>query len=227
MVSDRGYLTRRIRRQVYGPDFGSVMAKQITMPIMIPIELEDSLSHDLAQRPGIPTQRGAQSLLIPVHDSSNHDPFGALPNLHDSVSASNLRFWVITNESMWAGQHRAVDEASEVLWALFYWFTDSVREFGQEGTHDDCLWNLARAFRRRIVLPEVPPGDGNKSTRCELSVREALLFRDWALHTPKKRREWEDPSTVQGKSHELFSEDVYLYPFPDKLFWKDGDLIQD
>ena len=158
-MSDRGYLTRRIRRQVYGPDLDSVMTKQITIPIMIPIELEDSLSRDLAQRPEIPTDGGAQPLLIPVHNTSTHDPLGPLPSLHDSTSESNLRYWVITNESVWAGQHRAVDEASEVFWALFYWCTDSVRRFGRVGTEEDCLWQLLRAFRRRIVLPEVVPGD--------------------------------------------------------------------
>lgn len=121
------YLTRRIRRQVYGPDFNAVQEKQITIPMVVPAELEahidDSilLHVNLGYRP-----------LIPVHDPSKHDQQNArLPSLpingHDS---GNLRYRIVSNESMWAGMD-ALDDLSQALWCLDTWFRHATRFNGQ------------------------------------------------------------------------------------------------
>jgi len=112
------YLTRRIRRQVYGPDFNAVQEKQITIPMVVPAEFEAHIYDTI-----LPQTNLDYRPLIPVHDPSKHDPPNArLPSLpisgHDS---GNLRYWIVSNESMWAGRH-ALDDLSQALWCLDNWF---------------------------------------------------------------------------------------------------------
>lgn len=163
----RDYLTRRIRRQVHGPDIESVLEKQITIPLMIPWDLENyiltQMQHDF---PDLATYMTEHTMLIPVHDTSKSHPSRAiLPSLLDEVSEKgNLRYWVISNTSMWAGQHRALDEIAEILWSLFHWFNRMGSIYGKGWTAEiqnsflgtqskKCLWYMARSFRRRMLLP--------------------------------------------------------------------------
>lgn len=56
--------------------------------------------------------------------------------------------------------------------------------------------------------------------------RESLLFRPWALTSPvllDRDRHDEDGEPIPTGKHVLFNEEMVLYPFPDELFWKDGD----
>ena len=73
---------------------------------------------------------------------------------------------------------------------------------------------MARAFRRRIILPGVPtaipPGAG-------LSQAEAMLFRAWAFAIPHELYEARDVSARDAH----FDEHAFLYPVPEELFWKD------
>lgn len=228
---DSNYLTRRIRRQVYGPDLASVQEKQITIPLAIPWQLENFLTSELPnQYPDFPGHFTAFKCLIPVHDAATYDPATAtLPSLQDTIAESgNLRYWVITNESMWAGQHRALDEISEVIWSFFHWFAEKplvdIAPSNDKVTHNFC-WELARSFRRRIVLPEVPADNicsaHTPSRRMGLpTLRESLLFRPWVYHTPKNPHSWDDR---EDRAHPLFDEDKFRYPFPDHLFWEEGD----
>ncbi len=233
--SDSNYLTRRIRRQIHGPDLASVQEKQITIPLAIPWDLENFLTSELPnQYSDLPKHFTAFKSLIPVHDAAAHDPATAtLPSLRDTVAESgNLRYWVITNESMWAGQHRALDEISEVIWSFFHWFSENALIDIATGngtiTHSFC-WELARSFRRRIVLPEVPVDDVHPahtpSRRVGLpTLRESLLFRPWVYYTPKRPdREYIEINANENRAHLLFDEDRARYPFPDHLFWKVGD----
>ncbi|KAL8640619.1 MAG: hypothetical protein Q9226_008726, partial [Calogaya cf. arnoldii] len=186
------YLTRRIRRLVADGDFDTVHNQQITMPLIIPMDLEVSIVSELTTRclgtPGLKSEH-LPSLII-VHDPSKHDPRTAtVPSLADTRNDSgNPRYWLITNENMWAGQHRAADEVSELLTTLFDWFLHCERQPGDDppkhGTDAyHCIWHLARAFRRRLVLPDV----SDKRERGELlSKREANLFRPWALARPAR-----------------------------------------
>lgn len=121
------YLTRRIRRHVYGPDFNAIQEKQITIPMVVPAELEAHIYDSILPQMNLDYQP-----LIPVHDPSKHDPQNArLPSLpvsdHDS---GNLRYWIVSNESMWAGQH-ALDDLSRALWCLDTWFRYAPHSIGQ------------------------------------------------------------------------------------------------
>ena len=90
--------------------------------------------------------------------------------------------------------------------------------FSVSTARPECVQHIAHAFRRRCVLPEVT---GEEELGQDLpNLREALLFRPWALLSPPKL----DRTHVHwGQSgHELFDEERVRYPFEDELFWK-GD----
>lgn len=243
---DRNYLTRRIRRYVYGPDIESVFEKQITIPLIIPWDLENYILHQLPQDfQDLPTHATEHKTLIPVHDTSRYDPTTAvMPSLQDEASEKgNVRYWVITNSSMWAGQHRAIDEISEMLWSLSYWFTETVdilpsASYGTEAK--ECLWHMARACRRRLVLPRIPRDDGHdhrissssspakSMTATVPTLHENLLFRSWAFRSPMMP-EWPSNDSTKSKTRpqeirqSLIDEHVLLYEFSEHLFWTKGD----
>lgn len=228
-----------------------MLEKQITIPLIIPWDLENYILTQLPQDfPDLPTYVTERKALIPVHDTSKYNPVTAiLPSLQDVASEKgNIRYWVITNTSMWAGQHRALDEIAEILWSLFHWFNQVGVLYGNQmgvlfgnqhpshiGTEvKDCIWHIARACRRRMALPGIPSDDGydhrissapGKSIETAVpTLRESLMFRPWVFHTPK-RPEWAyiHAGRHQTPAHALFDENAVLYPFPDHLFWKEGD----
>ena len=205
---------------------------------MLPYELENFILNDIPnQHADLPQHYTAFRPLIAVHDPTTHDPTAStLPPLHDTANESgNLRYWVITNESMWAGQHRAIDEIAEVLWAFFHWLNQETRKGVEaftdgEGTDvNHCVWHLARSFRRRIVLPEVPSDEFLQTSTLTRRVglptpRESLLFRPWVFYTPKvPYRDLAVEEDSIWPPHRLFDELQCLYPFPDELFWEEGD----
>ena len=92
-----GYSTRRVRRQIWGSTLSMVQKKQITIPIVIPFDLE----HQLLQHPALASS--LNSPLIPIHDSEEYQRRGYVPiaSLRNTVAESgNLRYWVISKESM-------------------------------------------------------------------------------------------------------------------------------
>lgn len=227
---DANYSTRRIRRQVYGPDFRTVQEKQITIPINIPWNLENYL---LSILPGdfddVPPHFLRFKPMIPVHNPRRYDLSTAtLPSLQDTVTETgNLRYWVVTNESMWACQHRVMDEFAELMWTLFHGFNIIMTLSSQTPSEDledtkTCCWRLARSFKCRIILPNLADDTAADRMRIGLpSLRETLLFKSWALHTP---------ATVDGSlwsypgAHPLYQRNnQVLYPFPDELFWDPND----
>ncbi|MCJ1402518.1 hypothetical protein MMC11_005738 [Xylographa trunciseda] len=224
-----GYLTRRIRQQVHGPDLKSVMEKQITIPMMVPYDLENFLLNVLPNVSA--TVSAPKPFLIPVHDPSlpplRTNAPGVLPHLNDTATEEgNLRYWVITNKSMWAGQNRVADEVFEILWSLFDWFRRrNDNRVVRNCTEPEAVWHMAESIRRRAVQPEIPQSYGVPSTRYSriiasnrrvLSPAEMMLFRAWVLAEPicNDRRTFHPPRN--------FEDDAYLYPVPDELFWKDG-----
>ena len=226
---DRNYLTRRIRRRVQGPDINAVLEKQITIPLILPWDLENYILTNIPhQHPDLPSHITRHPPLIPVHDTFKYDSTqGILPTLRDIVSEKgNLRYWVITNESMWAGQHRALDEIAEVLWSFFYWFKQTQNPTDLNTDSEECVWHLARFCRRNIVLPQVPTDNAlfptNRIKAGLPSLRESLLFRPWVIQSPAPGRDFAGAEESHGP-HRLFDEDAVLYPFPDDLFWTEGD----
>ena len=228
------YVTRRVRRQVHGPDIRAVQEKQITIPLIVPWGLENYLLSTLPQEyDDLPPHFADFKPLIPVHDSLKYDPASSgLPSLRDTASEKgNLRYWVITNESMWASQHRVMDDFAEIAWALFHWFNQAVANQDAYGdtpfdiscASSHCCWQIARSFRRRIVLPQIEDKNSiPESLNSGLpSCREMLLFRPWALISPPvPDREFAEEISPP---HELYEERGVRYPFPDPLFWDPGD----
>ena len=212
--------------------------KQITIPVIVPRALEDYLLSTLPQQYGdLPSHYTNFKPLIPVHDASKYDPSTAtLPSLQDTATEDgNLRFWVITNESMWAQQHRIIDETAELMWSLFHWFNQTAVTNGVTNgvtgatrvrtDQSACRWHLARSFRRRIVLPEVSDHVSvSIAMKSDLpSLRETLLFRPWAFASPIiPHRTFGDDEDGE-KGHALFDDKFVLYPFPDELFWHASD----
>ena len=217
----------------------SVQEKQITIPVIVPWALEDYLLSTLPRQHGdIPSHFTSFKPLIPVHDATKYDPSTAiLPSLQDTASESgNLRYWVITNESMWVQQHRVLDETAELMWSLFHWLNQvSGTQAGQgvlgavgpariRTDNSACLWHLARSFRRRIVLTEVSDHSSGSMKSGLPSLRETLLFRQWAFASPiTPERTFNLQEEEGGGGHELFRDECVLYPFPDGLFWHASD----
>lgn len=188
----------------------------------MPWALEDYLLSTLPQQYGdIPSHFTDFKPLVPVHDPSKYDSSTAiLPSLQDTTSESgNLRYWVITNESMWAQQDRVLDETAELMWSLFHWF-NQVGGRDATRTRTDipaCKWHLVRSFRRRILLPEVSEHSAVAMKSGLPSFQETLLFRPWAFASPITPEG--NISVNEVGDHELFDEKCVLYPFPDDLFW--------
>ncbi|KAI9760700.1 MAG: hypothetical protein M1840_002348 [Geoglossum simile] len=235
-----GYLTRRIRRQVYGPDIDSVFEKQLTIPIDIPFKLEDyisSLVNPILEEKDIHNgNEGERRLLLPIHQVGMG--IGIIPELYDSLTEGNLRYLVIGNELMWAGIDRRIDEVLEALHSLFRWGLKP--SYAQES-----FLYIALTFRRRIPqaldlgpLPMPPNIDGvptpptaaaepepphllieptTLKTIGVLSEYEARLFQQWALHVA-----WSIYQNHPTPRKTLYDEDANNKTPPDELFWRDG-----
>ncbi|KAI4242574.1 MAG: hypothetical protein L6R40_003955 [Gallowayella cf. fulva] len=232
------YLTRRIRRMVSGNDFEAIRNKQITMPLIIPMVLETSISSELTSR-CMAISTSSQPQLIQVHDPLRYDPRTAtLPSLTDTMAESgNLRYWLITNENMWAGQDHVADEVRELYTLLYDWFVQDKGEPGPSrpvkyGTdHNCCIGSLARAFQRRLILPEIlekpensdagPAGANRKRHGQRLPRREAVLFRPWALMRPSRvQRTYSPYQREMAKLDAAMESDADL---DEDSFWRHGD----
>ena len=215
VVIVRNYLTRRIRFHVYGPTFQAVQEKQITIPLLITQRLEDFLLRKVWE--DYPDLPAASKPLIPLHDATKYDAATSnLPSLRDTTTEKgNLRYWVITNTSMWAGQHRVLDEMTEILWDL-----QSFYQAAQETNYPGLLsfFGFGPQYSRKkhtLLYPETRDKD-------RLDV---LLFRQWVLPTPQPTMPVSLTSKRRGgiTFHPLFNEEALRYPFPNDLFWNDGD----
>ena len=220
------YCTRRVRRMVHGSDLASVQEKQITTPVVVPSILEKYILSELPQQYGLPAHfvdPDATKALIPLHDPTRHDPsVASIPSLHDIEDESgNLRYWVITNKSMWANQHEVMDEIAELMWCIFKWFTSACNVHPPllDFEAPECVWSLARYLRHRIILPEIP-GDPISS------LRQGILFKPWIL-----RREDDEEITDEGvldvtqqqAEVAMASTSIPEYPLPNEYDWHEGD----
>ena len=201
------------------------MEKQITIPLVIPYDLENFIINDIPQTyPDLPQRDTNGPLLIPVHKTASHTPAAILPPLVETASEDgSLRYWVISNENMWACQRYAMDEVFEVFWALFHCFSAS--QFSL--SHPDVVWSMARMFRRRILLPE----SSSSSTSSESSMfsnngltdRESRLFRAWVFAVPCLSHRSFKPSHTGSAGERKEDKYGHLLAIPDEMFWKDGD----
>ena len=206
------------------------MEKQITIPLLIPYDLENYILNELPSKySDIPTSYSAQPILIPVHDPARRDPHATLPSLVDVPGeAGNLRYWVISNTNMWACQHRVMDEVFEILWPLFHRFIEKSKIRSADMSDPEAILYMAKSFRRRCILPNVTTQSTSSATTSQraapgvLDPREAALFRAWVFAVPYYvYREFTDDWDERGG---VFDEEAYMYPVPDELFWKDEDV---
>ncbi|KAL9046234.1 MAG: hypothetical protein Q9214_000881 [Letrouitia sp. 1 TL-2023] len=221
----RTYLTRKIRHIFDGSDFTAVQAKQLTLPLVIPADLQDRITQEISSRyPEVESL--VRSLLIPIHDPATYRPLGipALPPLVDNDTESgNLRYWLITSESMWSGQHYALDEATELLSILFQWFfllddneDDRRDKNGIEGTDNACcIRYIADELRQLLILPNLETS-APTARRLGIPLKDALLFRSWVAETP----ETEDWDTFWDQRAPSMGEASTV---DDSLFWKSED----
>jgi hypothetical protein len=172
--------------------------------------------------------------LIPIHDrgawrANQINP--NLPSLDEQYSeAGNLRFWVITNKSMWSGQHYIIDEVTEILHFLAYRTRESLPV-----DNDDSMWNIASHIRRRAIRPDISTAQLHervnatekklRQTTSGLPMREIMLFRSWVFAVPildrwrtKYLHEYEHLIDLE------FREDDILYPVPEELYWIDNGM---
>lgn len=210
------------------------------MPLIIPYDLEqfiNQLVSDALSDAGLSDGQSEQ-VLIPVHEQGKGTAI--LSDIQDTAGQSgNVRFWVMGNELMWAGIDRRIDEVFEVLWSLFHWHNlATYYELDVRLDQPEALYHIARGFRHRLPpalyistnkgseqandtqAEATNPSYSRASSRTVPSPREAVLFKRWAFHSPPSvNRHYNDYSL-----NSLFNdEDEVLYPFPDELFWKDGD----
>ena len=219
------YSTRRVRRMVYGYDLASVQEKQITTPVVIPAILEDYLLAHLPAQYNLPSHfvgRDATKPLIPLHDPTQHvlGRITTIPSLYDTGDEEgNLRYWVITNQSMWANQHEVMDEFAELMWCIFKWFTSAcnINPPAVDFDQPECIWSLSRYLRQRIIMPEIP-GDPMGS------LRQGLLFKPWVLKRPKSRDDTAilDENRRQAEGA-MASMSTPGFPLPNEYDWQEGD----
>ena len=198
-----------MRRLVWGPDLDAVMKKQITLPVLLPHDLETFMNNMLADLPHLPRHFTAKPMIIPlynasVHSTPNADPAAqpALPPRLDNATAEgNLRYWVITNRSMWAGQHQMVDEMFEVYNTAFHilrFIGQDMRTYQTFAQHhldqDAASWYFGRVFRCRALPPSTymdaatQPGRDvpfHKVRLTRLSEWEKLRFHTWIFQSRK------------------------------------------
>ena len=181
--------------------------------MVVPAELETYVYESILHRPDL-----SHRPLIPVHDPSKHDPQTArLPSLPDSCHRSgNPRYWVISNESMWAGQHHVLDEVSQILWCLFDWFrfAASCRDLGinipdSTETHE-CLFWIVQCLRRRLgPHPYISDtGDHVRRRQGLPPLKEALQFCAFVLQNPSydarvEALDSDESSTPEGQPEGL------------------------
>lgn len=161
---------------MYSFDLDSIEEKQITIPMLIPTELEAYINGSLLSGTDVSHQ-----WIIPVHDPSKHDPLAPLPSLPTNGHRNgNPRYWVISNESMWAGQQHVLDELSRILWFLHSWFAFASRHDLSDSTASpECLFWMAQLLRKRLGphLFVSTAGDCVLQKRGLPPAKESLLFR--------------------------------------------------
>ena len=138
---------------------------------MMPFDLESHIKEclNLGVVSG-PRSWYSQNPVIDVHDPAKHDNTTAqLPSLvPTSDEQGNPKYWILSNESMWAGQDKTQDAVSEILWCLFAWFwyvlNGGYDIYGTDSA--ECVvWTIQYLRKELGVLPGLASSKDGVNTR--------------------------------------------------------------
>lgn len=131
-------------------------------------------------------ERGIADSGLSIDDSAKHDPTTAqLPSLSPTANESgDLKYWIISNESMWTGQDELQSATFEVLSCLVLWFhyvptVGGYNDVFRTDSNMCLLWTIKYLRRRLAVLPAVASASDDIDRRIQglPPLKEALLFR--------------------------------------------------
>lgn len=174
------------------------------MPLIIPLELENYILHDIPQQHSDLHHLGMKfPLIIPVHDptkyteytdlmlqENQHDP---IPSLADKADErGNLRYRIISRDNIWAGQDPVLDEIAILLRFLCQWFGQATSiisidllpsdlHTGSEAAISHLAWSY-RSLQLRTMGKangELPYSSESMRTRRPALTREYEIFRQW------------------------------------------------
>lgn len=175
-------------RQVYGSRLRSVLKQPLVIPVLIPRP-----SLDIGD---LQTETGTSATpALPPH----------LMNMLSRVKSRligesrdwELKCWYITGDAKWGSMDRFGDEVTELMWSLHGWFKVVSRksvDSSESSRSSFMLWakscgatEVARRYRRRFILPNVPlhhPTSFARLFNGYPTLRESLLFRAWVRRCP-------------------------------------------
>ena len=189
---DRGYLTRRARIRAYDTDLPALRT-QLTIPLLIPHDLETAINGTLQREAAnghLPAHFVETQMLIPLYNASAHDPVAqiapSIPPLRDTGGeGGNLRYFIITKESMWSNQNPLVEGVFSVIWALFWFMIDATSHSSLPPldftlTTPRAVQHLARSLQGSLPM-EPTIRDNAQISKFEIDPEEAESFRAWVF----------------------------------------------
>ena len=199
------------------------MEKPITIPIAVPSELEDYIYKDLLPSiSDLPHSYTRRRTLNPIHDTRFNRASATLPSLSDSdAETGNLRYWVVDNDNLWAGQHAIIDELSELYNSIYH--SQSPLQYCLDASRPEFLLDLAHMLRRRTVSPDSSFGQSKFDKNMDRT--ENLLFQAWILSDPGRCNldHGNKVDAFGNRRRPEFDQDDYTCPAPEFLFWREGD----
>lgn len=224
------------------------------MPIIIPLDLENYILHDIPlQHDDLPHLSMAYPLIIPIHDPTKYRQYAdmmlqafqyqPIPSIAEKADeGGNLRYRIISEHNMWAGQHPVLDEIAILLRLLCRWFSytttlqqfEPLPEYFHTGS-EAAMVHLARSYRTLQLHAmekangELPYSSDSIRTGRPALTKEYEIFRQWVKQPDKEdgnhdgilshRHVNSYPQTEWDESE--WSRDGY--PAPSPWLWKEGD----
>lgn len=174
------------------------------MPLIIPLDLEHYILHDIPQQHSdLPHLSMKFPLIIPVHDPTKYPEYTDLllqENQHDPIPSlvekaderGNLRYRIISRDNIWAGQHPVLDEIAILLRFLGQWFGQLTSLISSNSLPKDfhtnseaAISHLAWSYRSLQLRAmgkangELPYSSESMRTRRPALTREYEIFRQW------------------------------------------------
>lgn len=178
----------RSGRQAYGCELRLVLRKPLVVPVLMPrlsLDVNDLMNDlQIESRTQIPF---SPELWRKVRSRLRIEVVG-------ESQEWDLCFWYIDGAAKWEGADRFRDEVAELMWSLHKWFKlvsqtqTPEAPFRRSDWHTFCgVLEVARRYRRRFILPEVPLDHPTSTARLSEglpTLRESLLFRPWVKRSP-------------------------------------------